>query len=412
MSLVNRVRVYIKPFDTLGNYVPTWTEVTDDVIFDDIGDIQQDLDNTDYTLGVFRTNSVALTMKNEFGLYSDVDVLQSIFRWRRAGSLVKFVWDIEYDGNYCGTAVLGDAYLTDGSEKILFTGLLDDSSLALNLTDRKQQFQVLGRESIFDSVTVPYASLGAGTDHTSVLIYKMLNQNQVTAIVTIDAANINPGRDQIPDDITGLENKTVKEALDELLLYTNSVLYINGDTVFVGPRTAGASVSYTFHGQGSETAHENIISIENLKNGMARTFNYLNWKNTTILVYDNSSVTHYGAIKKEFDVAMFTDATKQTNILNDILAEFKDPKTELDLISDLNYDTFGISLLNRIAIDYPTIYVSDGDPLPIVGIAVIGVAVIPKGLWNFTMGPSTPLKVIGRKIGLKTGLLTLKLRKI
>lgn len=411
MSYQNRVRVYIKPFDTLGDYVADWTEVTSDVVFEDLGDLSLDLDNVEYTLGVYRASSVALTLLNEFGTYSDVDVQQSMFRWRRAGSLVKFVWDIENDGNYCGSAELGQAYLTDDTEKILFTGLLDDSSLSLNLLDRKQKFQVLGLEAAFVRAKVPFSSL-TGSDYISDIIYKCLNQTEITKALTVDAGNINPGLDQIPNSIAELENKTVREALDDLLLFSNSVLYISNSTVYVADRTAGLSVAYTFHGQASETARENFNSIENLKSGIARTFNFLTWQDTTLLSSDSTSIDHYGVLKKELSSDLFTNNTKRTNVLDAILAEFKDPKRELDLTAPLSYATFDLDLLNRVAIDYPTVYVTAGEDFPIIGIAVIGVAVLPKGLWSFTIDTDTNFKIIGKKLSLKKGVVTYKLREI
>jgi hypothetical protein len=50
--LNNKWRVYIKAFDDNGVYNADWEEVTDDVIFGEIGSINSDLDNTDYDIGV------------------------------------------------------------------------------------------------------------------------------------------------------------------------------------------------------------------------------------------------------------------------------------------------------------------------------------------------------------------------
>ncbi len=83
-----RVRAYIKPFLIDGTY-GEWGEVTNDVIAGSIGSISRALDVSEFDIGVFTNSSVSMELRNDHGRYSDIDSAYSIFRYRRAGSLVR-----------------------------------------------------------------------------------------------------------------------------------------------------------------------------------------------------------------------------------------------------------------------------------------------------------------------------------
>src|SRR5690242_10735204 len=91
-----RYRVYFKLFNKDGTYGSDWTEVTKDV--SDLGEISQSIENSDFDIGVFRSGSVSLTLRNDEGKYSEPDTLKTIFTYKRKGSQCKITWDIrDYD---------------------------------------------------------------------------------------------------------------------------------------------------------------------------------------------------------------------------------------------------------------------------------------------------------------------------
>jgi hypothetical protein len=404
---VNRWRVYINPFDADGNYTG-YVEVTQWVDLQSISAIQQTLDNTDYDIGVYRNSNITLKLNNKEGLFTDYTGPTSMFRYKRSGSLVKVTWEIAEDGPYCGQAICGEAYLSE--ETTMFIGILDDEAAELDVSGSKISFLVLGRESLFARATVP-ADVDVG-DLLSEAIYKCLNQAVITDLLGVDASNIECGTDVTLDDVTNLETLTVREALDKLLLVSNSVLTIQGDDVHVTPRTAGATVAKTFYGQASADGIEDIQDLKKIRTGLARVFNYLVWEGTATVVQDAPSVAKYGIHKRRIDFDFITDSSKRTDCLEGILAEFQDPKQEIELATILNYQTLALNLLDRVAIDYPTVFIPYESGLPICGVAVCGESVLPRAQWDFQIDTSTNFKIIGRTIDVRKGLIRFMLREI
>jgi hypothetical protein len=407
--LNNKWRVYIKAFDDNGVYNADWEEVTDDVIFGEIGSINSDLDNTDYDIGVYRFSNFKITLRNDHARYSDVDYPDSIFRYKRADSLVKITWEINDEGPFVGIAESESGFLSE--EVTIFTGLLNDESLVMNLSKQTVSFSCIGKEYLFSRTTVPFGSVSNG-DLFSEILYTILNQANITALLTVSSSNISCGTDLAIDSIASLQNKTVQEGLNKLLLASNSVLFIENDTVYIAPRTASPTVEFTFYGQTSSLGAENILDVTNIKNGLNKVFNYFTWKDTIYFSQSTSSVTKYGVRKNEVDFEFITDGTKQQTILDNLKTEFADPKQEFDIITPMSYPALEANLLSRVSIDYPIVYVSTGDPVPICGVAICGEAVLPKALSAFTILPTDHYKVIGRSINPKDSTIRFKVRKI
>ncbi len=405
---IDHYRVYIKPFDDAGNY-GEWVDITSDVDKSSLSMIEQSLDNSEYDIGVFRSGSLNITLRNNHGRYSDVGGDRSVFRYKRSDSQIKITWETAEDGPYCGLVRCGEFSLSE--EIDLFVGLINDDSLSMDLDQQKVSFRVLGRESIFARAVVPISSIANG-DLVSEVILAILDQSTITDLLTVDSGNISLGTDQLIDSITDLETRTVQEALNTLLLISNSVIYIDGDSVIVAPRTATAEVQYNFYGQASLGNPENIQGIKSIKNGVARIFNYLSWSETATVSQDTSSVTKYGVRKRALSTPLITDSGKRSDILSAILEEFKDPKQEFDLYTPLNYQTVAIRLLDRMSIDYPTVYVETVNALPICGIAVCGEAVLPKAIWAFKLFPEDHYKIIGRGVDTQRSLMKFRMRAI
>lgn len=405
----NKWRVYIKPFDDSGTYT-SYSDVTSDIVFNSLGNINSDLDNTEYNIGVYRLSNVKITLRNEHGYYSDVGQEESIFKYKRTDSLVKITWEIEEDGPYAGVALTDGCFLSE--ETTMFEGLLNDESLSMDLESQQVSFNCLGRESMFLRTIVPFGSISNGNLYSAV-IYALLNQTAITNLLTVSNGNITCGSDQTIDSITGLQNKTVQDGLNDLLLASNSVLYVSNSTIYVSPRTAGSTVVFTFYGQGSNNGVENIQAIKNIKNGLAKTFNFFSWTDTTLYSTDATSTAKYGSITKEISFDFCTDNTKRQAILDALKNEFKNPKQEFDIYTPLTYTSLVVGLLDKISIDYPRVYVADqGVSLPICGVAVCGTGILPKAQWSFLVSSTDYYKVIGKSIDVQNSTLKFKVRLI
>ncbi len=405
---MGRTRVYIKPFDTTGAYA-SYEEVTKYVLAKDFK-IKQKLDNNDYNIGVFKYSNVSLTLSNSTGKFSNVGNINSMFSYKRSGSMVKITWDISSTDDLCGVAE--SDYLYAGEEITIFEGLLNDDGTKTEIRQQDINFKILGKESILSEVEVPFSSLSNG-DSASSIIYNCLNQSAITDVLTVSNSYINVSVDPLIDLVEDFENKTVKEAVNILLEMTNSILYIKNDIIYVVIRTPEASVGHTFQGQASLTGIEDIIKLTNIKVGLNKTFNFWTWEETTLISLDSTSTNTYGIRKKEIGFSGVTNNTTRSNILSDYKDEFKLPKREMSLTTILNYDTAALEILDRIAINYPTVHFSaDDNPLPLYGVALFGEAVLPYGEWSLTIDTSTNFKILGKDVSLQKEEITFFIKEI
>ena len=405
---MSQPRVYIKPFDVSGDYESSFTNITKDTL--KVSKIQQELDNTEYDIGIYRNSSLKLTLRNDHGRYLNVESSKSIFNFKRADSIFKVTWDRNSTPLICGFLHCGNFML--GKEVDLYEGLLTDVSGTSNIDDQEISFNILGYESLFSRVEVPYATISNG-DLTSSVIYDCLNQSKITDLLTVDAGNISLSTDQTIDDKSSLENETVEDALAELLKISNSVLYIKDKTIYVQARTPSASVQYNFYGQASNNGIENVINIKNYRDGVNRLYNYFTWEDTNLVQSDSTSINLFGIYKKTISSDLITDTTKRNNILSDYLAEFKDIKAELELETKLDLSTYSLFQLDKVTIDYPTVYFSaDDNAVPRYGLATYGSATYPFGQYSLTITDDVEFKILSRSINIEKNTVTFKLREV
>ena len=409
---IGKIRVYLKPFNEDGTYQSDWTEITKHVDIGSLGSITRGLDNTEYDLGILRTSNLGLGLMNQFGDYSDITVPKSIFKYKRSETQVKVTYQAAEDDNepQCGIVICGEFNIAD--EVTLFHGLLKDDATRMNVDTQMIRFSVVGLESLFSNEIVPIASIANG-DTMSAVMLDILNQTGITALLTVAAANINPDQNVVIDDVSKLEGKTVREALNLLLPASNSILYIDeNDTVIISGRDATVDVQFTFYGQASKTGIENIQTILSVQSGIPRVFNYILWADLT-LSQDSGSITKYGTRKKDLNFEFITTVATKTTIGNAIRDEFKDPKQEFDLVVPMEYRTLDLQVLDRLSIDYPTVFIPANDQdIPICGEAVCGEAVLPFGLWHFSVDPDDHYFILGKRVNLRDRSIEFHVREI
>lgn len=410
---MSRFRAYINPRDDNGNF-RGFEEVTEDVDFNATGTIKQQIDNDEYNVGQFKFSDFSLKLRNEHGRYSDVDVLQSMFRTRRAGSQFKLTWDNREENPVCGLAVAGAPVgATLGVEKDVFIGVLNDEATKLDIDDQRISFKVLSTDSIFPSIEAPFASLNPG-DLYSDALFTVLNLTGITEYLTVDAGNFTVGLDQTLDVVSQYENQTVKEVLDDLLFQSNSVLYVSQETIFIKPRDGGVSSVFTFIGQASNDGIENIQKLSDVATGLNRVFNYWTWKDTTLIAQDTDSIEDNGVRKKEIEFDAITTTSKRNAILTSQRDEFRNKKQRFKLTAHIDLDMLDIVFLDQVRVDYPTTYTPaefDGE-LPLYGVAIYGEARYPYGQFSITIDKETPFKIMGIDIHVKNQQLIFQIEEI
>lgn len=413
MYCLSRIRVYILPFsDITQDYLLDWIEITNDLDTNSFSSLTQRLDNKEYDVGVFNFGDCSITLRNEHGRYNKVGDPNTIFGYKRGGTKVKMTYMLQDDPPWCGTAICGQAKIFD--EQDIFTGLLVDESTDEDVINQNIVFKVLGLESVFKETLVPFGTISA-LDLISETIYNILNQSKVTNLMTLSALNISCAIDVAIDSITGLQNKTVKEGLDQLLMLSNSILYVDRDNVIhVAPRIATPSVMWSFYGQASVLGPENIQNLSDIRNGLNRTFNFVRWDQTTLSAEDANSTAKYGVRIKEISSDIITDNTKRNSILQSYRDYFGQPRRELELTTIIkDYDIFDAFLLSKVNIDYPSVYfMKEGQTYPIYDSSIYDEAEYPVAEWSLEIDPLINWMITGRKIDFRNQQITFNLREV
>lgn len=406
-----RFRVYIKPFTEDGVYESDWTEVTEDIGESGFSDIRQVLDDDEYNVGVFKYADFNMQLRNEHGRYSDVGNDRSIFRYKRSDTLVKITWQEQEFDSLAGMVTAGE-FISENEEITVFIGLLNDDASDTDIRDQVVSFKVLGRESKFTRVEVPFGSIANG-DTVKAIMMDLLDQSEITDLLTVDAGNINPSENVVVDDVAEFENKTVKEVLDDLLEISGSVLYVKDDAIHVSSRAESAAVEAMFYGQASNNGIENIVDLTNVKTGANRMFNYWTWEDTNLISTDNDSVTRFGVKKKPIGFSSITNDTRRQQILDAYRDEFGQPKIEFTLLTNITPEMLALDLLDKVTVDYPTVfYAAEGSDIPIYGVSRYGEVKYPIGVWSLTISTVDSFKVMGKILKTKNRQIEFKFREV
>ena len=141
--------------------------------------------------------------------------------------------------------------------------------------------------------------------------------------------DINPAYNPTIDVGSVFDNMVAKEALDQLLLVSNSVMIIDsGANVIVRSREESTDRPIlNLYGKSDILGRENIITITDYNTGFHRVFN-------SVMVNDveesNAGLQlDYGVRQRQISVEFITDPEKEATIAETILEEFKSSKVEL-----------------------------------------------------------------------------------
>ncbi len=385
-------RVYLTP-RTRRNVYGTEVEITDRVELRGLKDLVKSIDAGDYDVGVYSFSDVAVDCDNSDGYFADPFDPRSLFRYSRDLAKVRVV------------------YFADDVETTTFRGLVNDEASRNEVNSDTLTLRILGRDSGIRKTKVLTGTVSNGMT-IKAAITAILDRDEITSILTVDPANIEPDENGTVDDGSELNDMPTKEALEELLLVSNSVLMItDDDELVVTSREPTAVDVLELYGKGDLQGRENIISITNFNSGLHRMFNTISINDT--VVSDENSLLNYGTRKKELTIDWLTDGGNITTLAQRVLREWKVPKIELEVTvaSSLVKEA---ELLDRVSIDYPLLLRPAGPFLPIYGVTVYGDAnsPYPFASGSVIISPALGFKIIEIRESPKDFTTQLKLRQI
>jgi hypothetical protein len=398
MQSLLRYQVLITPLIAKNVYGDT-VDITKDVDISEfvsdkgIGKIKSQIDNGDYEFGIFTFSDITLNLLNYDGRFNDESSPISIFTYRRDLAKVKV--------NFINTS---------GTAFISFEGIINDEASRQDYNKGTVKLKILSLSSIFKKTKVPAGIITNGLTFSQA-IKNILNITDITSVLSFDASKIDVGLDLTIDDGSKFDDKTVQTALNELLLVSSSILYIDDtNTMIVNTRKEDDTRPlHKFYGGNDVFGRENIISLKKFNNGLHRMFNSLVINGTA--TEDLISINKLGIRQKSLSFDFITDSGKFLPIGNAILDDFKNQRAELE-ITVRTENANNIMLLDIVTIDITSVLKpADGqDYFPLYGISEYGDDYYPITINTLPIRSIDLFKIIGVFEDPKKFTTTLKLR--
>jgi len=320
-------KVYLTPLIQEQTY-GTEVEISDYVINSTLGNIKTGTDSNDGTIGEYMLGSFNLTCVNYCGEFNENDP-RSFFPYKRDGSKIRVTY---FDS------------LTEST--LSFKGLVNDEGTKAN-EDDQINIKVIELANILRKEQIGGGTINIG-DLFSTAIKSLLNQPAITAVLTYDANEISVGLDLTIDSETYFANISTWEGIKALLIYSNSIIYIDNETVKVKARNYDTGLISYFYGPGDQLDRENIIKITNHNNGAHRIFNSVTIDSYTET--DTTSINWFGLKDISFEFGILTTTSKKSQVAEELVNQFRYPRIEFEMIVPTAlanavdfFDTIGVS---------------------------------------------------------------------
>lgn len=394
-----KYRVFFTPKVSISAYGDE-IDVSDYILQTGLNNIRRSIDSSDYSVGVYSYDDLSLKGYNKNGYFNDQNDSRSIFPSGRDQCKVRVEF-VQYDDE------------DNETDTIVFNGLINEEATRVDVVAETIDFKVLSLDSVIRNTKVAAGLITNGTTIASA-IESILSNTRIAAVLSVDTLDINPAYNPTIDVGSVFDNMVAKEALDQLLLVSNSVMIIDsGANVIVRSRDESTDRPIlNLYGKSDILGRENIITITDYNTGFHRVFN-------SVMVNDveesNAGLQlDYGVRQRQISVEFITDPEKEATIAETILEEFKSSKAELKVKVPIR-TILGYDLLDRVSINYPLrAKPPEGTFLPVYDVAKYGDTLTPYPLvyGSVVIQPRLAFKIIQIDEDPRSFTATLKLRQV
>lgn len=381
--------------------------------------LTRSIDSTDFSVGIYTFNDIQISCENASGFLGDQNDTRSMFPFSRDRARVRIVLDQGED-----------------EPPTRYNGLINDEASRVDSDNDEITFSILGPDSILKNSEIPAGSISDGMLVSQALV-AILNTSDVRSVLGVSLSNLNPSNDITIDLGAKFDKMKKRDALEELLAKSNSILIIDEDlNIIVRDRTHSVVRPILYlYAKGDKYGRENIKSITGHNDGLHRTFNSVLVKGGqgSASVVDTSVVTQsvattaavgsarnltsqnlYGVrAKDDLGCEWVTDEATLDLIAEGYVAEFAYPKMEFQVTVKTHVVT-GYDLLDQVSVNFPLVNRPAGKFLPVIGITKIGDtdSPLPYTKGSITIEATWGFKIIEWTEDIENFETTLKLRRV
>lgn len=374
-------RVYITPLITRTTFGAE-VEVTNDC---DLSQsiIKAGVDKEPFDIGSFLYDDMKIVMSNQYGTYSSQEDSRAMFKYLRDGSKVRIVY-----------------HDSDDVETDMFKGLIDEIGTFDDITLDQVTLSILSKDSVIRRLQVNAGSINNGTSFFNA-IASLLDRSEITTFLSFSTANMSLGLNLTIDNGAAFDSMTTRDALDQLLAASNSVMLVNiaTDSISIRPRTLNVVSSHPLYGPDAYSGAQNIVDVRSYVSGYGHMFNCVSVNGTVYI--DTQFPSKYLAKTKEFTFDFMTDNAKELLIGAAIAGEFKAPKPEIKVeVSTSLAKSYGF--FDPFTLDLPPRRTpAPGQThVPLYGQAVYGTDKYPISTGSFRVSDNIIFKLIGIEVSL------------
>jgi len=306
-----------------------------------ISDVTQKVDSEDFDVGLFYYGDIKIRAVNYNGMFSEASDSRSIFPYTRDLAKLDLIYVDEA-----------------GTEFNIFKGLLNEESIK----GKEGKFDsdsggyvdliFLSLESIFRKAIIKGGLLTDG-DSFDLAIKTILQLPTITNVLTFDESKISLNYNNVIDLATNISTANAREALNELLLVSNSIMFIDSDNkINIRSRKENDNTPHMLYGYSDLYGRCNINKIKSYNTGLARCFNDL--KINEFRLFSQIGQDYYNLRTKKYEFKFITKQKTLEAIGSTILNEFLYPKEELEVVCTHLKPDF--KLLDKVKIDYQLAY--------------------------------------------------------
>jgi hypothetical protein len=309
-----------------------------------IGALKKSIDTNDFDVGFYEQSNVNLVLDNSLGSFM-----------RNQGFFLNQLID---RSKVRITAGFENRVTGSNDFEVAFEGIISAETMSANLKREDISYKVISYASLINKLKTRSGAAVNGQDFKTTF-FNLLNVTEIKNYLTVDLANINPKLNESVDTGAWFENKQLNEAINKLLIASNSVLLIKNNTIHIQGRDENPTVKFNYYGKGSAFP-ANIINIKNYNEGDKRVITRLIFEGDSVGIESEQFVIDkYGAKLKTVDLGFITDPDKKIIIGTNIIDEFQFPKPEFEISGP--YVGNQVDILDLIIVDNPG-YVFNQDP--------------------------------------------------